>query len=67
MLASVDDQVFVIRFWREREDETTESRPSRHWRARIIHVNKGQQFYAPGIDDAFAVMRSLVLAVKYQN
>ena len=62
MLASDEDQVLVVRFWREAE--STESRPSQHWRARIIYVNNGQQFYAPSIDDAFAVMRSLLLTEK---
>jgi hypothetical protein len=65
MLASDDDQVLVIRFWREAE--STESRTSRHWRARIIYVNDGQQVYAPSVDDAFAVIRSLLLAGKCQS
>lgn len=64
MLASDDDQVLVVRFWRE--DENPESRPARHWRARITYVNTGHQFYAPSIDDAFAVMRSLLLTGKCQ-
>jgi hypothetical protein len=65
MLASDEDQVMVVRFWPE--DETTEWQRSRHWRARIIHVNTGQRFYALSIDDAFAVMSSLILTGKYQN
>ena len=65
MLASDDDQVIVARFWPE--DETTERQPSRHWRARIIYVNTGQQFYAPSIDDALAVISSLILTGKCQN
>jgi len=65
MVDSDDDQVLVVRFWRE--DETTEWQPSRHWRARIIYVNTGQQFYAPSIDDAFAIMNSLILTGKYEN
>jgi hypothetical protein len=65
MLASDDDQVIVVRFWPE--DETTEWQPSRHWRARIIYVNTGQQFYAPSIDDAFVVIRSLILIGKHPH
>lgn len=65
MLASEDDQVLVVRFWRE--DENTDLRPARHWRARIIYVNDGRQFYAPSIDDAFAVMRSLLLTGGCQS
>jgi hypothetical protein len=65
MLAPDDDQVVVVRFWPE--DETTEWRPSRHWRARIIYVNTGQQFYAPSIDDAFAVITSLILTGKHRH
>jgi hypothetical protein len=65
MLAPDDDQVIVVRFWPE--DETTEWQPSRHWRARIIYVNTGQQFYAPSIDDAFAVISSLILTGNHRN
>lgn len=65
MLASDDDQVIVVRFWSE--EETTDLQPLQHWRARITHVNTGQQFYAPSINDAFTVISSLVLAGKYQN
>jgi hypothetical protein len=64
---SDDDQVFVMRFWREREDEATALQLSRHWRARIIYVNDGRQFHAPGIDDAFELVRSLILNGKYQS
>jgi len=55
MPASEDDQVIVARFWLE--DETTERQPLQHWRARIKYVNTGQQYYAPNIDEAFAVIR----------
>jgi hypothetical protein len=65
MPASDEDQVLVVRFWPE--DEAAELPPSRRWRARIIYVNTGQQFYAPSIDEAFAVMNSLVMTGKYQN
>jgi hypothetical protein len=65
MFASDDDQVLVIRFWRE--DEAPELQPSRHWRARITYVNSGQQFHAPSIDDAFAIVRSLLLSGKHQS
>jgi hypothetical protein len=65
MLSSDDDQVIVVRFWPE--DDTSERQPSRHWRARIIHVNTGEQHYAPSIDDAFAIMSSLILTGEYQS
>ena len=65
MPASDDDQVIVVRFWPE--DETTERQPSRHWRARIDYVNTGQQYYAPNLDEAFAVIRSLIQTGNYQN
>jgi len=64
MLASNDDQVLVIRFWWERE--VAELSGPRRWRARITYVNSGQQFYASGVDDAFAVVRYL-LGEKYQS
>ncbi len=62
MLAFDDDQVLVIRFWREHE--LAESSSPRRWRARITYVNSGQHFYASGIDDAFAVARSLLPNIK---
>jgi hypothetical protein len=65
MFGSDDDQVFVVRF--SPEDEATDWRPSRHWRARIIHVNTGQQFYASSIGDAFGVINSLIVAGGYQT
>jgi hypothetical protein len=65
MLASDDDQVIVVRFWSE--EETADTQPSRHWRARITYVNTGQQFYAPSVDGAFAVISSLIVTGKYQN
>ncbi|MBR1147542.1 hypothetical protein [Bradyrhizobium sp. AUGA SZCCT0431] len=64
MLASNDDEVFVIRLWQERE--VAELSPSPHWRARISYVNNGQHFYASSIDNAFAVVRFL-LSEKYQS
>ncbi|MGX0966076.1 hypothetical protein AB7M63_006525 [Bradyrhizobium japonicum] len=57
MLASNDDEVFVLRLWQERG--TLES-PSSHWRGRISYVNTGQQFYASGIEDALAIVRLLL-------
>ncbi len=58
MPADNDDQVIVVRFWPE--DETTDRKPLRHWRARINYVNTGQQYYAGNIDEAFVVIRSLI-------
>jgi hypothetical protein len=52
------DQVFVIRFWRE--GGTAELPPSQGWRARIAYVNDGRQLHAPGIEEAFAIVRSLL-------
>jgi len=65
MIASYDDQVVVIRFWHEREVEKLQLLAG--WRARITHVNSGQLFYASGIDDAFAVVRSLLLAAQRRD
>jgi hypothetical protein len=66
MLAFEDDRVFVMRFWRE--DEATESPPFMGWRARITCVNMSRPFYvyAPGIDEAFAIVRSLLLSGKHE-
>jgi hypothetical protein len=65
MPASDEDQVIVLRFWAE--DESAELHSSRHWRARITYVNTGQQFYVPSLDEAFAVVSSLILRGKYPN
>jgi hypothetical protein len=65
MPASDDDQVIVARFWPE--DETAGRRRLRHWRAHIKYVNTGQQYYAPNVDEAFAVIRSLIHGGKDQN
>lgn len=65
MIANDNDQVLVIRFWQEREVKASESLAG--WRARITYVNNGQLFYASGIDDAFAVARSLLLAAQRQD
>jgi hypothetical protein len=64
MLDSDEDQVVVIRLWRERE--VAESSGPQRWRARITYVNSGQQFHASGVDDAFAVVRYL-LGGKFQS
>lgn len=61
-----DDQVVVIRFWQEPQ-EPAGSPPVQRWRARIKYVNSGQQFYAAGIDEALALVRSLLLPGKYQS
>lgn len=60
MAANDNDQVVVIRFWQEWEVKDLLA----GWRARITHVNSGHLFYASGIDEAFAVVRSLLLAAK---
>ncbi len=65
MAASDDYQVLVARF--RREDELLEAHDPEHWRARIIYVNNGRRFYAASIDDAFAIMRSLILTGTYQR
>jgi len=64
MVATDLDQVLVIRFWQERE--TKEMFPS-DWRARITYVNSGQQFYASGIEEALAVVRSLLAVAIRKN
>jgi hypothetical protein len=65
MIANDNDQVLVIRFWQEREVKGLQSLAG--WRARISYVNSGQVFYAPGIDDAFAVVRSLLLGAQRRD
>jgi hypothetical protein len=65
MIANDDDQVLVIRFWQEREIKELQS-PTR-WRARITYVNSGQLFYASGINDTFAVVRSLLFAAQRRD
>jgi hypothetical protein len=65
MIANDNDQVLVIRFWQERE--VKELRSLARWRARITYVNSGQLFYASGIDDAFAVVKSLLLAAQRRD
>lgn len=62
MIADDNDQVLVIRFWQEREAKDLQLLA--RWRARITYVNSGQLFYAAGIDDAFALVRSLLLAAQ---
>jgi hypothetical protein len=65
MIANDNDQVLVIRFWQEREVKELQSLAG--WRARITYVNSGQLFYASGMDDAFAVVRSVLLAAQRQD
>jgi hypothetical protein len=59
------DQVFVMRFWHEHESPGDEDRESsRRWRVRITHVNDGRERYAKSIEEAFAIVRSLLLTEK---
>lgn len=65
MIATDNDQVLVIRFWQERE--VKEQQSLARWRARITYVNSGQLFYASGIDDVFAVVRSLLASAQRRD
>jgi len=60
MIGNEDDRVVVIRFWQERDPNVVRS----NWRARITYVNSGVQFYASGIDEAFTLVRSLLLSAQ---
>jgi hypothetical protein len=64
MIGTDLDQVLVIRFWQEQEAQEMQP-PS--WRARITYVNSGQQFYASSIEEAFAVVRSLLVAMQKEG
>jgi hypothetical protein len=57
-MPAFDDHVVVLRFWHE--NETTELAPSRYWRARITYINAGQQFHAASVEDAFAIVKSIL-------
>jgi hypothetical protein len=56
-----DDDVFILRFWRESSGDTPE--PTR-WRARITEVRTKRQIHAEGIEAAFNIVRSLLLKGK---
>jgi hypothetical protein len=57
-MSATDDQVFVLRFWCESGAEGLSS--PHDLRARVSYVNDGTQFHVSGIEDAFALVRSLL-------
>jgi hypothetical protein len=52
------DQVFILRFWRERPSADEEP----IWRARVRHVNDRQQQTASNVDAALALVAAKLAA-----